>query len=321
MHAAVVDGAGAPETFRIIEMPVPVPRDLEIVVRQKYAAVNYGDVTRRKRGLFPADVSPPYVLGFEGVGTVEAVGDAVTDFHTGDRVAYLMERGGYAEFIAVPAMQAWAVPPAIDDEVVAGITCVGLTSWGLMEASGVQPAETALVHGAAGGVGSILIQALASQGTHTIALVTGEQKKEFVTQLGAQVVLDRVDTDVADRVRTLCPGGVDAVFDCVGREALALNLATIKAGATWMYFGSTSGHPDFPGDKVLMNRLSIQGFVVFDFVRESDQWKRGTAFLAASLTRGTIIPQTTMIVPLDQVSEAHRMLESRNAMGKILLSF
>ena len=319
MHSAVIDKAGPPESFRVVDLPVPRPKDSEIIVRQKYAAVNFGDVIRRKRGLFSPKGSPPYVIGFEGVGTIESMGSTVTGFRIGDRVAYLAEHGGYAEFVAVPAAQTWAVPPAVTDEAAAGITCVGLTAWGLITQSGTRPGDIALVHGAAGGVGTNLIQLLGSHGARTVALVTGAEKQSFVTGLGADVTLDRANGDVQSEIKKHFPTGVDVIYDCVGQDVLDLNLAAIKPGGVWMYYGSTSGHPQFPGDRVLMNRLSLKGFVVFDFVRDTSAWKQGTAFLSSSLVRGILKPQIAHILALDQVSEAHRLLEARAVKGKILL--
>jgi NADPH:quinone reductase len=321
MRSAVVDKGGPPESFRIVDLPVPSPNDSEIVIRQKYAAVNFGDVIRRKRGLFSPKMSPPYVLGFEGVGNIESVGSSVKEFGVGDRVAYLAELGAYGEFVAVQAAQAWAIPQTITDEAAAGITCVGLTAWGLVRESGVKPGDIALVHGAAGGVGTILIQILAGDGIRTVALVTGAEKRSFVTALGAEVVLDRANGDPKSEIKKHFPTGTDVIFDCVGQDVLDLNLATIKAGGMWMYYGSTSGHSQFPGDRLLMNRLSLKGFVIFDFARDPSAWKQGIAFLSSSLVRGSLTPQITRIFALDQVSEAHRLLEARSITGKVLLKF
>ena len=321
MRAAAVDKSGPPESFRIVEVPIPKPRESEVVIRQKHAAVNFGDVIRRKRGLFPADVPPPYILGFEGVGVIESVGNAVTGRKVGERVAYLAEGGGYAELVAVPAAQTWGVPTAITDEAAGGITCVGLTAWGLVAQSSARPGDIALVHGAAGGVGSILVQILAGQGTRTIALVTGGEKQEFVSGLGADVALDRAKGDVESEINELFPTGVDVVFDCVGQDVLSINLAVIKPGGVWMYYGSTSGHSQFPGDRVLMNRLSLRGFVVFEFARDASAWRQATAFLSSSLASDRLKAQTTRVLPLTQVAEAHRQLEGLAVMGKILLAF
>lgn len=321
MRAAVVDGPGPPESFRIVEMPIPMPQASEVVIRQSCAAVNFGDTIRRRRGLFPTDTCPPYVLGFEGVGIIEEIGSAVTDRQVGDRVAYLAERGGYAERVAVPSTQTWRVPTQITDEAAAGITCVGVTAWGLVTQSGTAPGDVALVHGAAGGVGSILVQILAGQGTRTIALVSGKEKHAFATKLGADLVLDRTLENAQDEIKKLYPTGADVVFDCVGQDVLELNLATIKPGGVWMYYGSTSGHPQFPGDRVLMNRLVVRGFVVFEFARDVLAWRQATAFLSSSLTRGLLKAQTTRVLQLSQVSEAHRLLESREVSGKVVLSF
>lgn len=321
MRAAVVDQAGPPEVFRVVDLPVPTATASEIIVRQSLAGVNFGDVIRRKRGLFPLDVPPPYVLGFEGVGTIESVGPAVTDRRVGERVAYLTDRGGYGECVAVPSTQAWTVPFGVPDEAVAGMTVVGLTAWGLIEQSGVRPGDVAVVHGAAGGVGSVLIQLLASQGVRAIGVVTGREKSLFVAQMGAELTFDRAKDNVESEIKGRWPAGVDVVFDCVGQDVLSLNLAVIKPAGVWMYYGSTSGHPQFPGDRVLMNRLAIRGFVVFDFARDPDAWKEGTAFFSSALSRGSLKPQSTQVLPLEQVGEAHRRLEARAVIGKMLLSF
>lgn len=321
MIAAVVDHAGPAESFRIAELPVPDPGVGEVVIRQRYAAVNYGDVIRRQRGMFLPGANSPYILGFEGVGTVERLGPGTSHRRVGERVAYLAERGGYGTCVAVPAGQTWRVPPEVSDESAAAITCVGLTAWGLVAQSGVRSGDTALVHGAAGGVGSVLLQLLAAQGTRTIALVTGDAKREFVSALGADVIVNRATEDAADRIGQHAPHGVDTVFDCVGQDVLDLNLSSIRPGGVWMYYGSTSGHAQFPGKHVLMNHLALQGFVVFDVARDASMWRQGTAFLAASLTRGTVKPQTTQILPINQIARAHSLLESRSSMGKVLIAF
>jgi len=320
MQAAVIDQAGSPESFRMIKMPVPAPKHSEVIIRQKYAAVNFGDVIRRKRGLFPADARPPYVLGFEGAGVISEVGESVTGLQVGQRVAYLAERGGYAGFTAVPASQTWILPEAVSDEAAAGITCVGLTAFGLIVQSAIRPADIALVHGAAGGVGSILLQMLALQGVRAVAVVRGKDKQEFVSKLGAEVVVDSEHGDIQADIRRVAPGGVDVIFDCVGQDVLGSNLAVIKSGGKWMYFGSTSGHAQFPGDRILMNRLSLRGFVVFDFARDTWAWQQGTAFLSSGLAREHLKAQTTQIFPLTEVSKAHQLLESRMALGKIILA-
>ena len=319
MRVAVIDSAGPPESFRVEMASVPVPSASDVVIRQAYAALNFGDVIRRKRGLFAAGLNPPYVLGFEGAGTVSAVGSDVQGVSVGDRVAYLAERGGYAEYVAVSQHQVWKVPDSVTDESAAGITCVGMTAWGLMVQSGVRAGDVALVHGAAGGVGSILVQVLALQGVRTVALVTGEEKKQYVSGLGVDDVVDQATGDAQKAINAIAPVGVNAIFDCVGQEAVALNVAVIKPGGTWMYFGSTSGHALFPGDRVLMNHLSLKGFVVFDLARNTSQWREGTAFLASCLAREYIAAQTTQVLPFERVADGHRMLENRTAMGKIIL--
>lgn len=320
MRAAVVDSSGPPEAFRLVEIPLPEIGESDVLIRQKYAAVNFGDVTRRKRGLFPQGLLPPYVLGFEGVGVVVAVGSAVHTLKSGDRVAYLAERGGYAEFVAAPITKVWAVPDAVNDETAAGATCVVLTAWGLARQSEIQAGATALIHGAAGGVGSTLVQHLMSLGVETIAVVSGQKKVEFVTGLGATSVIDRTQDDLVNEIKAICPKGVDVVFDCVGQDVLDVNMSVIRPGGVWMYYGSTSGHSQFPGDRVLMERLTIRGFVVFDYFENSTLWAEGTSFLASSLASDGIAVRVTEVFPLDEVSEAHRKLEARSAMGKILLA-
>jgi NADPH2:quinone reductase len=293
----------------------------EVLIRQSYAAVNYGDVTRRSRGMFPADQEPPYVLGFEGVGIVDAVGPAVSSVAPGDRVSYLTERGGYGEFVIAAEAHTWHPPSSISDPLAASFTCAGLTAWGLIQQAGVKSGDTVLVHGAAGGVGTVLVQMLASLGVRPIACVRGSRKRDYLERIGCEDVIDTSTTSLAEVVGSYGSGSVSCVFDCVGQAVVEWNLALLRPGGTWMYFGSTSGHPEFPGAEVLMRQLRIQGFVVFDFVRDAAVFAQGASALCDWLLNdGTSLPPVE-VVPIDKASEAHTRLELREIVGKIVLSF
>jgi NADPH:quinone reductase len=237
----------------------------------------------------------------------------------GERVAYLSERGGYAEYVAASEAKVWRVPAGVADEAAASITCVGLTAWGLVRDSGIHSGQSALVHGASGGVGSILMQMLPLFGVEPVGLVSGDEKAAFVRSLGANEVIDRTKKDFDDHVAKFSRG-IDVVFDCVGSAVLDLNLRLIRETGTWMYFGSTSGHASFPGMDVLMRRLNIRGFVVFEYFADPELWHDGTQALGNYLGKGSVKAAVSSVLELEAASLGHRMLEERKAPGKIVLS-
>lgn len=320
MRAMAISEAGPTDNFRLIELPDPQPGSREVLVRISHIGINHGDVIRRKRGLFPRGMSPPYILGFEGTGIVAGVGDVVTEFREGDRVAFLVEHGAYADAIAVPSHQVFHVPNTMSDAEAAAVPCTGLTAWYLWELAHVPAGETVLIHGGAGGVGSALLQLGRGRGVRQIATVGSQEKAKTATASGADDVIVYTEADFAARAQEITNGlGVSVIFDCVGRDVTEGNLKILNRGGTWLYYGSASGHAEFPGLSVLMNSLRIQGFVVFDQI-QTPAWGKSVESMMRACELRLLRPQIDRVLALDEIPVAHRLIEERTVSGKLVVA-
>lgn len=319
MKAIGVFEAGSPEQLRVIDLPDPHPGPGEVVIRNAFAGVNHGDVIRRKRGLFPLNSRPPYVLGFEGAGIVNEVGTG-SSVRLGERVAFFGEAGGYSQLVRVRDDQVVRIPEGVGLETAASAICVGATAWHILRLAGVTAGKKVVVHGGAGGVGSALLQFGKEVGLRQLTTVGSERKAEYAKQLGPEEIVVRPRESFAERALAFgADEGIDAIFDCIGAEVLEDNLKVLKPGGVLIYYGSTSGHPSFPGATILMKSLRIQGFVIFDIVHDAERWRMGTEAVFAALATGTYKIKIHEIVPLRDAAEAHRLLESRQVMGKVAI--
>jgi NADPH:quinone reductase len=319
MKAIVVYDKGPADRLLIEEVPDPRPGPSDVIVEVSYSGVNHGDVIRRERGLFPKAARPPYVLGLEGAGIVGCVGDDVQRFRVGQRVAFLVESGGYAQRVCVPEAQLIPLPDSISDAVAAGSVCVGLTAYHLTRLARLKPEQSVLVHGGAGGVGSVLVQFCRQHGVRVFSTVGSKPKAVFAREHGADVVIDRAQESFGDRLLEITHGrGVDVIFDCIGKEVVQENFRCLAEGGLLLYYGSTSGHPQFPGGDVLMKELHIQGFVVFNTWRNRDMWREGVDGLVSALLDGSVRVAVKSLRMVD-AAIAHRMLEGRAVSGKLVL--
>ncbi len=322
MKAIAVKEAGEPESLKVVELPLPEPTDHQVVVAQSFAGVNYGDAIRRKRGLFTLNEHGYFVPGFEGIGDVISVGSSVTGFAVGDRVAYLSETGGgYGQQVSIDEKFVFHVPEDLPDEIAAVTACVGVTAWELFKLSGLEKGSWALVHGATGGVGLLLVQICVLRGVNVIALVGTKEKKAFLDSRHAAVeAIVRDDSDLAPHIRALSGGaGVHATFDCVGQAALDTNLGCIRKGGVIVYYGSTSGHSDFPGMPILMNSLRVQGFNVFNFLQDTEAWRAAVQDVMRVIADKKLEIVIDRILPMERASEAHELMEARQSIGKLVL--
>ncbi|MCG8344888.1 MAG: zinc-binding dehydrogenase [Chlorobiales bacterium] len=321
MKAIAIKEAGPANTLKIVELPIPDPQENEVVIKQSHAGVNYGDVIRRKRGLFEVNETGYYVPGFEGVGIIASVGKNVTDLQVGDRVAYLnSQNGGYGQFVSVAQEAVYRVPQSIQDETAAGMTCVGLTAWHLLRLSGASNNDFVIVHGATGGVGLVLTQLCLLKGIKVIAIVGTQDKKEFLNRYNPTETIVRNEVDVADKVKSLTDGqGVTAIFDCVGEAVLDINMNSIKKGGTILYYGSTSGHSSFPGLQILMNSLRVQGFNIFNLIQNKGEWQKGLQEFTNLLAQNNIEIFINETFKLAEAYKAHELLENRQSTGKLIL--
>lgn len=322
MKAIVIKGACTPDELRVAEIPNSIPKDNDIVIKQIYASVNYGDVIRRKRGMFALNEYGYFVPGFEGMGKVISVGKNVKRFNVGDRVSYLIEAsGGYSEEVTVNENCAFRILDEIEDKIAAVIPCVGTTAWNLVEISQVKRHDWVIIHGATGGVGLLLVQLCMLKGANVIAIVGTIEKRDFLKKYSlAKIVLN--NDNLVEEIRNITQGKMaDVIFDCVGSDVCNFNFDCIHTGGTIVYYGSTSGHSEFPGMNVLMNSIRIQGFNIFNLLNDSKEWEKGAIEMMDLISQGKIHINVDRVFKLEQAGEAHKLLESRKVYGKLLIDF
>ena len=319
--ALVVPRNGGPEVLEVQERDVPEAGAGQVRVRVEAAGVNFIDVYQRE-GVYA--VPTPFVVGSEGAGVVESVGEAVSDVAVGDRVAWAMQPGSATGLAVLPAAALVPVPDAVDSETAAAAMLQGMTAHYLVTSTyAVQPGDVVLVHAAAGGVGQLLVQMAKERGASVIATVGTEAKAAKARAVGADHVINyREDPDVATAVRRLTDGaGVHVVYDGVGKDTFEGSLASLRPRGMLALFGAASGQvPPFdlqrlnPAGSLFVTRPTL-GHYVAD--REELLW-RGTAVLSA-IAEGRLHVEIGGRYPLADAAAAYRDLEGRRTMGKLLL--
>ncbi|MFW2830046.1 quinone oxidoreductase family protein [Sphingomonas sp. ID0503] len=290
-------------------------------VRHTAIGLNFID-TYRRSGLYPVDL--PAGLGIEAAGVVEAVGPGVTGFTVGDRVAYATGAvGAYADRRNIAADVLLHVPDAVADEIAAAAVLKGMTAGFLAERCARMTAgQTALVHSAAGGVGSILVQWLKAIGVTVIAHAGSAEKAAKAKALGADHALDLPYEALAARVRDLTGGrGVDAVFDGVGKDSWAASLASTAKRGLIASYGNASGPvpPVPPLDLSRAGSLFLTRPTLFDYVGERQELVSLADRLFTLIANGAIRIEIGQAFPLSAAADAHRALEGRQTTGSTVL--
>ena len=320
-HHIVIHSHGGPEVLAYERFSPGDPGPGEVRVALEAIGVNYID-TYHRTGLYP--IALPGVLGVEAAGVVEAIGDDVADWSPGDRVAILTEmRGTYATHIVLPADRLFALPDAVSADVAAAILLKGITAWMLVERCGkVAPGQIALVHAAAGGVGSLLVPWLKHAGAIVIAHAGNPEKAAIARQYGADHALS-VDFDtLAGAVRDLTSGhGVDIVFDGVGKSSWQASLASIARRGLFVSYGNASGPVDplSPLDLLRAGSIFLTRPSMFHYVDTSASRAQAGARLFEMIGQGAIRADIGQRFALGDVADAHRALESRATRGSTIL--
>ncbi|BAD58419.1 quinone oxidoreductase [Nocardia farcinica] len=319
MRAIQVSEHGGPEVLTYTELPEPSIGAGGLLVETEAIGINFID-TYIRTGTYPQDV--PYVPGAEGTGVVTAVGDGVTEFAVGDRVAWAAAPGSYAEQVAVPADVAIPVPDGVSAPIAASVLLQGMTAHYLIESVyRPEPGETVLVHAGAGGVGLILTQLAVARGVRVITTVSSDEKEALSREAGAAEVL-RYGDDLAERVRALTDGvGVAAVYDGVGKDTFDASLAALRIRGTLALFGAASG-PVPPVDPQRLNSggsLFLTRPTLAHYTRDRAEllWRAGDVFRAVA--DGTLRIRVGAQYPLAEAERAHRDLEGRKTTGSIVL--
>lgn len=318
MRAAVVTRFGGPEVLEVQDLPAPQPEEGQILADVEAVGVNYRDVYERN-GTYGG--SPPLVAGVEGAGTVTAVGENVTEFSIGDRVAWSNAPGSYAEQIALHATRAVPIPQGISPDVAAAVLLQGMTAQYLATSTyPVKTGDAVLVHAAAGGVGLLLTQIVKARGGRVIATTSTEEKAALAREAGADDVIGY--DGFAERVRELTEGaGAAVVYDGVGKATFDESLRSLCRRGTMVLYGAASGAVP-PFDPM---RLEQEGslFLTRPTLRHYTAERSELLELAGNVFElvadGKLDVRIGGRYPLEDAPKAHEDLEGRRTTGKLLL--
>ncbi len=320
MKAVRFSTTGGPEVLEVVDVEAPTAGPGQVLVDVQYAGVNFID-TYHRSGLYPLPL--PSGNGLEGVGTIVALGEGVTDRQVGQRIAWSDTLGSYAEQVAVKADRSFLVPEGLDSQTACTLALQGMTAHYLAFSTFPLGKEhTALIYAAAGGVGRILVQLAVQRGARVLACTSTEEKAAAVRELGAHEVIAYRDVDVAATVRGLTGGvGVDVVYDSVGKATWESSLDSLRPRGTAVFYGNASG----PMPAIDLQELNRRGslFVTrpklldYTSTKEDLAWRSGS--LHGLVASGNLKVEIHATYPLAQAEQAHRDLESGTTAGKLLL--
>lgn len=320
MKKVVVEQPGGPEQLKVVDVPTPSPGPKEVVVKVAYSGVNFIDVYFRT-GLYKAD--SPVALGSEASGTVESVGSEVTELAPGDRVAYSMVRGSYAEYAVVPAGMLVKIPERVDLATAAAVMLQGTTAHYLTHSTfPLAQGHTCLVHAAAGGTGGLVVQMAKHRGARVFGTVSTEEKAEEIRRLGVDEAIIYTTQDFEVEVKRLTDGrGVDVIYDSVGKTTFDKGLNVIRPRGVMALFGQSSG-PVAPIDPGILNAkgslfLTRPSLAHHILTRDEILWRVGD--LMNYIASGIVSVRIAGTYPLADVAQAHKDLEGRKTAGKLLL--
>ncbi len=327
MRAISIAAFGGPEACVLAEVAAPQPMPSEATVRVRHAGVNFIDVYMRNGTYAQSHTyrTPlPMVIGMEASGVVEAVGDGVTHLRPGDRVAFCLARGSYAELVAVPAWKLVLVPKAIPLPVAAALMLQGSTAHYLSHSAfPLAPGQTCLVHAGAGGVGQVLVQLAKARGARVLATVGSAEKARIASKRGADHCILYRETSFRDEVSRLTEGqGVDVVYDSVGRDTILDSIRSVRRRGLCVLFGASSGGVA----SIEPLALAEAGSVFFtrphlaDYMASAEEIQGRADDLFQLYGEGRLGLTIDREYPLAEAAAAHTYLEAGRTQGKLLLN-
>ena len=327
MRAIDVPRLGGPEVLTLREVPQPTPAAGEVLVKVKYAGITFGDVYQRE-GTYRAgkpllETDPPLPIGGEGAGTVAAVGSGVNHVAVGDSIVYAETLGSYAEYAVIAGWRVMKVPAGLPLRDAVAVYSLGLTAHYLAYDTGkLRAGMSCLVHAAAGGVGHILVQLAKKAGASVVATVGSKEKADFVRSLGADKIILYRDTPFLQEIKTWSDGkGVDVVYDAIGKATLDDSIKAVRVRGLCVLYGNTSGLVESVGTM----DLAAAGSIFFTrprlshHIRTREEIAKRVDDLFGGLKDGSLKVSIARVFPLEQAGDAHRLLESRATIGKVLL--
>jgi putative PIG3 family NAD(P)H quinone oxidoreductase len=324
MRAAVAGTYGDPEVLEVTEVPDPVITADEVLVKVAATAVNRAD-TLQRRGYYPPPPGASEIIGLECSGTIVEVGEDVEGWSIGEQVCALLAGGGYGSLVAVPAGQLMPVPAGVDLVSAAALPEVASTVWSnVYMAAALQPGETLLVHGGAGGIGTFAIQLAKARGHRIFTTAGSEEKLDECRRLGADVAVNYREQDFVEVLREATDGaGVDVILDNMGGSYLKRNMDMLAVGGRLAIIGMQGGtKAELNIGRLLQKRASViatslrprptsEKSAICRQV-ESEVWPLVEA--------GHIRPVVHSVLPIEQAAQAHRLVEESGHVGKVLLT-
>lgn len=316
MRAIRIHELGDADVLSLEEVEKPKLTAGSVLIKVEIAGVNYADTMLRK-GNYLTRPLLPFTPGFEVAGRIEEVSEGVNGLRVGQRVMATIQGGGYAEYAVADAGRVTPVPEGLELDAATALLVQGLTALGLLK--DLKAGQTILVHAAAGGVGSLLVQLAKLKGARVIGTASTPEKLEIVKGLGADASVNYTETDWTEKVKAATQGGegVDLLIEMVGGEVGAQNIECLAPGATMIVYGAASGQ-DFPISalSLLGKRLTVRGYTLYgeteatlaEFTRE----------LMAHVKEGRL-KVLVQEFPLAQAADAHRAIENRKTTGKVVL--
>ncbi|GAB2473531.1 NAD(P)H-quinone oxidoreductase [Jatrophihabitans fulvus] len=322
MRAVVITEPGGPEVLEVRDVPDPQPKADEVIVDVAASAVNRADLLQRQ-GNYPPPPGASDILGLECSGTISAIGDSVAGWNVGDEVCALLSGGGYAEKVAVPVGQLLPLPSGVGLVDAAALPEVMCTVWSMVfgaEAGRLQPGEKFLVHGGSSGIGTAAVQLAAGRGAQVFVTAGSQRKLDFCRELGADVVINYKDEDFVEVLKE--HGGADVVLDNMGASYLSRNVDALATGGRLIILGMQGGVKGELNIGTLLGKRAT--------VHAAGLRARPAAMKAAivgevqnavwpMIEAGQVRPVVDRVVPFADAGEAHRLVDSSEHIGKVLL--
>jgi NADPH2:quinone reductase len=318
MKAIRVSRTGAPEVLEYVDLDTPAPQSGQVLVRVEAVGVNFVDAYNRS-GLYKQPL--PFTAGSEAAGVVESVGDGVSEFRAGDRVAFARQPGAYAEYVVVPAHALVSLPEGVDARTAAAAMLQGMTAHYLATSvHRIREGESVLVHAAAGGVGALLVQ-LAKRAGARVFGTASTAHLGVAREAGCDVVIDYTSEDFATIVLEQTKGyGCDAVYDSVGRTTVEKSIDCVAVRGMLALFGQSSGPvTTLDPARIAKNAIFFTRPGLHHYIHSREELLERATSVLTWIRDGQLKLRIDRELPLSQAAEAHRLLEARQTSGKLLL--
>ena len=324
MKAVVMDGFGSPDVLHLSTVERPAPNDTQVLIQVAATSVNRPDIVQRE-GNYPPPSGESDVLGLEIAGTVIELGNDVTDWHLGDRVAALVGGGGYAQFATAYAVHLIRIPESVSFQEAACICETYITAYlNLFRIAGLRNGQSVLLHGGGGGVNTAavhLCHSLLPDGT--VIVTASSAKVEPVRALGVDSVIDYQKQDFTEEVKRITQGrGVDVILDHIGADYLTSNMKALAIKGTLVIIGVMSGaRSEFDLAAMMVKCQQVVGSVLRrrSISEKAEIIADFTRVVMPFMTSREIIPLIDQVLPLEEAAAAHRIMETSAHFGKIVL--